>query len=66
MTTLKFIIEVPDKIIKIEGTSGKTIMTLIDTTEESIYQALTMNEYHDNIFFDPETQAAVKVKLIKQ
>lgn len=66
MPTLKFIIEVPDKITKIEGTSGKAIMTLIDTTEESIYQALTMNEYHDNIFFDPETPSAVKVMMIKQ
>ncbi len=57
----KFIITVPDEIIRVG--SGKTPHTrmVLPVTESLIAEALTLNEYHDNLYFE----GAVKVKQIE-
>lgn len=46
---MKYLIDVPDKIMKNVGSSIHTKAIEVDTTPDLIYQALAGNDYHENI-----------------
>lgn len=51
MGTIKYIIEVPDRVFQIIGSSRGSREEELDTTEELVAKALTLNEYNENVYF---------------
>jgi hypothetical protein len=58
---MKFIIEVPETIIRIIGSSQGNRRQELDTTEELIRLALVLNEYHENVFVDSTAVTVTRV-----
>ncbi|MDI6739595.1 MAG: hypothetical protein QME74_04445 [Candidatus Edwardsbacteria bacterium] len=63
MKRLKFLIEVPDKIVVLSGNSAQSKREITDTTPELIMKALILNDYHDNVFFEDKR---IKVKRVEE
>lgn len=57
----KYLITVPDEITRVGGRKGKFPRETLKVTEQLILKALTMNDYHENLFFE----GAVKVEPVK-
>jgi hypothetical protein len=53
---------VPDEIIRVGGKKESQSRTIIPVTEALIAEALTMNDYHENLYFENP----VKVEAIKK
>jgi vacuolar-type H+-ATPase subunit D/Vma8 len=51
MGTLKYIIEVPDRVFQTISSSRGSREEELDTTEELVAKALTLNEYNENVYF---------------
>lgn len=51
MGTVKYIIEVPDRVLQIIGSSRGSREEERETTEELVAKALTLNEYNENVYF---------------
>ncbi len=58
----KFIITVPDEIIRVGGKKDEQSRKSIPVTKELIAEALTLNDYHENLYFD----GAVKVEAVNE
>ena len=48
----RIVLMVPDRMTYARGTSRDSETETVDTTEENIVNALTMNEYHENYYFE--------------
>lgn len=63
MGTVKYIIEVPDRVLQIIGSSRGSREEERETTEELVAKALTLNEYNENVYFQ---EGKVKVSKCPQ
>ncbi len=57
---MKFIIEVPDTINHVYGGSSYSESKCLPVNEKLILKALTINDYHENYYFDAETKIKVE------
>lgn len=56
----KFIITVPDEIIRVGGKTEKKSQIALPVTAQLIAEALTLNDYHENLYFEKQ----VKVEAV--
>ncbi len=54
---------VPDKIIRVSGTSSWSRSKEVEVDSESIIGALEANDYHDNLYFP---RGMIKVQSIEE
>lgn len=58
---MKITLLVPDSITYVKGSSENAVKTQVPTTAETVIQALCMDDYHMNYYFEDEG----KVKVVE-
>ncbi len=57
---MKFIIDVPDTINYVYGSSNSHFSEKLPVNEKMIFKALTLNDYHMNCYFNDEDKIIIK------